>query len=386
MRRVLLALGCLAIAAALLAYALGSSHRRAHSARAVPVAPAPGAVAPRPGWLGLNGNTSNYLGPIDTFSRAGVVFDRNLELEAGSLPGEGAPGTPAAELPGRLAEEHLLGMSPVAVIDYRGYGRPGYEFREDPEFPRRRSAAEAAAGRQTIAGYVAGFIRSAAAIRALAGARDPGTEVRFEVMNEPWGNTTPAYDAGEYAEVLAALLPAAAAAGIPARDIYVAATGAACTAGSCRANGWVPALYRAEPALRQEIAGWYLHPYGPPTGVDELDDGGIQAVPLIRAGMASGRENLIVSEVGFCSRDVNNPSGSPAGSDCHGAPVLSSEAAAASLQRTLEEALVYHREGWLVALIVYSRNDGGWAMQLPGGALTPSGRVLLRFASAQAPG
>jgi hypothetical protein len=379
-RRLLAAFCCWAILGAILPGALTPSSRLIGAGAPVALTPA------RPGWLGLNGNTSTYLGPVDTFSKAGVVFDRNLELQAGRLPGEGAQGTPEGELVQRLAEAHALGMSPVAVVDYRGYGRPGYEFREDPEFPSRRSPAEVAQGRSSISAYVAGFVRSATAIRRLAAARFAGTEVRFEVINEPWGYTSPQYDPGAYAEVLAALLPAATAAGIPARDIYAAATGEACSPGGCRANEWVAGMYRAEPALRQEIEGWYLHPYGPPTGVGELANGGIQAVPLIRSQIASGRDNLIVSELGFCARDVNNPAGVPEGVDCHGAPAVSATQAAGELTITLEEARVYHREGWLRALIVYSRNDGGWAMQLPGGTLTPSGRALLRFAAAAGSG
>ncbi len=309
------------------------------------------------------------------------MFDRNLELQAGRLPGEGAPGTPEGELEHRLAEDHRLGMSPVAVIDYRGYGRTGYEFREDPDFPSPRDAAETATGQASIEEYVRGFVASAAAIRRLAGQRYPGTEVRFEVMNEPWAYTTPQYNAARYGEVVAALLPAATAAGIPAQDIFVAATGEGCTAQGCQANAWVADMYRAEPALRSEIEAWYLHPYGPARGSTDYGNGGIQAVPVIRGGMASGRENLIISELGFCARDVNNPSGLSEGVNCHGAPALSGAEAAASLRSILEQARVYHPEGWLRALIIYSRNDGGWAMQLPGGALTPSGRALLRFAA-----
>ena len=323
---------CLAIIGAILPGRIDPSSHVAGLSAPVLLAPA------KPGWLGLNGNSSNYLGPIDTFSRAGVVFDRNLELQAGQLPGEGPPGSPERALLERLAVDHSLGMSPVAVIEYRGYGRPGFEFHEDPEFPSRRTAAETAQGRGTIDAYVQGFIRSALAIRRLAAARYPGTVVRFEAMNEPWGYTTPQFDGGSYGEVIAALLPAATAAGIPAQDIYVAATGEGCSAGRCRAGGWVPAMYRAEPILRRVIGGWYLHPYGPAEGVTIYENGGIQAVPLVRDGMESGRDNLIVSELGFCARDVNNPSDLPEGVSCHGAPALSSTEAAASLRRSLEQA------------------------------------------------
>lgn len=387
MKRLLVILAALAITASILALSLSSSpsRRPAHSALTRRAPGGPATIAPRPGWLGLNGNTVDYLGPIDTFSRAGVVFDRDIDLQAGSLPA-GATGTPGGEARRVLAEDHALGMSPVAVIEYGGYGRPGTEFQPDPQFPHNRSPAEAARGSGTIAAYVAGFLRTAGAILQLTATRYPGTEVRFEVMNEPWGNTSPQYGAAEYAEVVAALLPAAVEAGIPARDIYVAATGESCSAAGCRANDWVAQMYRTEPSLRQEVQGWYLHPYGPAGGLTPYANGGIEAVPLIRASMASGRDNLIVSEIGFCASDVNNPAGAEAGVACHGAQALSSAQAATSLVKVLERARAYHRQGWLGALIVYSRNDGGWAMQLPGGALTPSGRALLSFAKGEPAG
>jgi len=70
--------------------------------------------------------------------------------------------------------------------------------------------------------------------------------VLFEPINEPWGYTTPQYGGAQYADVIAALLPAARAAGIPLDDIYVAATGKGCTAtGECMSNGWLTSMYAA---------------------------------------------------------------------------------------------------------------------------------------------
>jgi hypothetical protein len=346
---------------------------------------APGKLIERhagvPGWLGLNGNSSRYLGPLDAFSRHGVVYDRNLELTAGDLPGEPRPGTAAGELGLRLKSDHELGMTPVVVIEYRGYGRAGYEFRPDPEFPGAPGSSAAEASGTSVSAYVTGFVRSADAILKLVGERYPGMHVLFEAMNEPWGYTTPQYEGAQYAHVIAQLLPAASAAGIPAQDIYVGATGKGCeVGGGCVANGWVQAMYKAEPALRDQVEGWYLHPYGPPSGLLEYDNGGIQSLPLVRGAIASGRDNVIVSEVGFCADDVNNPRSIPGGVDCHGTAATNGASAASLLGAMLAQAEIYHHEGWLKALIVYSRNDGGWAMQVNGGALTPSGRALLAFA------
>jgi hypothetical protein len=139
-------------------------------------------------------------------------------------------------------------------------------------------------------------------------------------------------------------------------------------------------MYRARPALTREVEGWYLHPYGPPTGSHEEDSGGIESVPRVQAEMTSGQNNIIVSELGFCALDVN------AGQGCGHERVAHSIEAAALLTQTLESAAEYHAAGWLRALLIYSRNDGGWAMQIPQGILTAQGEALESFADAQRTG
>jgi hypothetical protein len=133
------------------------------------------------------------------------------------------------------------------------------------------------------------------------------------------------------------------------------------------------------------VHGWYLHPYGPAAGSVAEDSSGIESVPHVQAEMESGQNNLIISELGFCALDVN------AGQACGIQRVAHSVEAAALLTTTLERAEEYHRAGWLRALLVYSRNDGGWAMQVAHGALTAQGEALEAFAdpgrsSAAAPG
>jgi hypothetical protein len=90
--------------------------------------------------------------------------------------------------------------------------------------------------------------------------------------------------------------------------------------------------------------------------------------------MTSGQNNLIVSEVGYCAKDVNE------GIGCSGAE--ESVTAAANLAEMLDNAQPYHEAGWLRALLVYSRSAGGWAMQIePGvGTLTRQGKALDAFA------
>ncbi len=70
---------------------------------------------------------------------------------------------------------------------------------------------------------------------------------------------TPQYNGKEYANAIAEVLSQASTAGIPLSDIYVGAIG----------KKWVSGMYEAQPKLETEIQGWYLHPYGPPSGTHE---------------------------------------------------------------------------------------------------------------------
>jgi hypothetical protein len=332
-------------------------------------------------WLGLDGDSisnpasGNWLGPVDLFARHEIAYDRTFELVAGQLPSQvgSSRGHEWSRFEDGLAYDHEYGMIPVSVIEYRGYP-PVYT--SDPNFPQNRAAGEA--GKDTIAGYVAGFVRSARAVLRLIARRYPGMPVLFEPINEPWGYTTPQYNGAEYADVIAALLPRAVAAGIPLSDIYVGAIGEGCAA-SCVADGWVPAMYAAQPALETEIQGWYLHPYGPAHGIGEGGEPGIESLPLVQAQMTSGQSNIIVSEVGYCDDQLNRTLEDP---PCEGGGEPAATATR-ELTRMLDVALRYHDEGWLRALIVYDRNAGGWAMQeYPSRALSPAGQALVAFARA----
>lgn len=312
-------------------------------------------------WLGLNGNSSTYLGPLRTFVERGVVYDRSAAIDwtAGERLREGSRQTAAGKA---IARDIASGMIPTITIEYRGYEGG---FKSDPRFPTE------AAGSHSLSEYVNGFVSSATEILHAY----PTAGVLFEPINEPWGYTTPEFDAAQYAAVIARLLPAAQAAGIPLTDIYVAATGADLNAAEDVVSGWVQAMYSAQPQLRSEIEGWYLHPYGPPSGTEFHHSRGIESLPATQAEMTSGQNNIIVSEAGYCALDLNG------GSPCNAPSRETGQQAATALAQMLEKALPYREEGWLKALIVYSRNDRGWAMQVPGGRLTPSGEALESFAS-----
>ncbi len=311
--------------------------------------------APSWPWLGLDGNNSTSLGPAGEFSGHGIVYDRSgpVEWTAGELAREGGAPTAGGRALGR---DLANGMVPVVTIEYRGYSG---DYQPDAAFPSD------ARGHDTLAEYVSGFVASASSILAAY----PNRGILFEPINEPWGYTTPQFDGGEYADVIAKLLPAARGAGIPLASVYVGATG----------GHWVTQMYAARPGLRSEVAAWYLHPYGPPRGTSPEDLGGIQSLPAVQAEMTSGQSNVIVSEVGFCALDVNGARSCGHDTFAHGVE------AADALHEMLVNAQPYHEAGWLRALLVYSRNDGGWAMQLAGGTLTAQGRTLLAFAEAQEP-
>jgi hypothetical protein len=291
-------------------------------------------------WLGLNDNSASYLGPVGQFAAHHVVYDRD-EYTAGQLP------TRHDSLH-RAVTHHMI---PDVVIEYAGYTGRGFG-RLDPRFPQG----------EAIARYVDGFVRTATAIlRAY-----PGRRILFEPINEPYGYATPA----QYAAVIAELLPAAERAGIPLDRVYVAAYG----------KGWVPAMYAAQPALRTLIQGWYFHPYGPPFGAADGYSAGIQSLPHVQDEMNSGQSNIIVSEIGWCAMDVNH------GEACAQPRTSSAGQAAQRLMEGLDNALPMRRAGWLRALLVYSRTDGGWAMQTSPGVLTEQGRTLIRFAQSHPDG
>jgi IPT/TIG domain len=298
------------------------------------------AYDPSPGgpWLGLNGNSLTFLGPVEAFVEHGALYDRSdaVEWVAGETLAQGGDG---------LAASIKDGMIPDVTIEFAGYSGCSFHSQCLP-------TSEAA-----IDSYVNGFIATATEIRA----KYPAAGIPFEAINEPWGYGS----AGQYAAILARLLPAAARAHIPLTQIYAGAY----------EHGWVQDLYQAQPGLQSEVEGWYLHPYAG----DRAPDEGIASLPGIQAEMTSGQNNLIVSEMGFCAPDVND-----AGDKCSGAPAETrdSSEAAALLEGELKAALPFHQAGWLRALIVYSRNDGGWAMQLKGGALTAQGAAFERFAEA----
>ena len=343
-------------------------------------------------WLGLDGNSTSgpydnqWLGPADEFSRDGIVYDRDFDLTAGSLPRESEPASSGGNVvEDRLRLDHEYGMIPVSVIEFSGYTG---DLQPDPAFPAaERTAAEQAQGRTTVAQYVAGFIRTASSLLSIAAADYPGMPVLLEPMNEPWGYTTPRDNGAQYAQVIAALLPAARAAGIPPADIYVSAFGADGQPGpggaaQDLAPGWIPAMYAAEPSLQSEIQGWYFHPYGPASGTEFSDSEGIQSLPAVRAQMTSGQDNIIVSEVGYCAHSE--------GDDCHEsgkAEVQTRRQAASALTQMLYNALPYREAGWLRALIVYGRGDGGWSMQdYATRGLTAQGEALRAFALAHGGG
>lgn len=291
---------------------------------------------PSGNWLGLNDNSANYLGPVDRFVADRIVYDRE-EYAAGRLPSRG-------DSLHRAIAHHMI---PDVVIEYAGYTGEGFG-RIDPNFPSG----------EAIARYVSGFVRTAKAIRRAY----PGRRILFEPINEPWGHAT----AAQYAAVIARLLPAARSAAIPLDSIYVGAYG----------KGWVPAMYAAAPGLRTLVEGWYFHPYGPSVGAANGYSGGIQSLPHVQAEMTSGQNNIIVSEIGWCAGNVNH------GAAC-GQPRTSSDRQAAHLLiESLDNALPLRRAGWLRALLVYSRSDGGWAMELPHAVLTESGRALVGFGRA----
>ena len=319
----------------------------------------------RPGWLGLNYNSSARSGRVDDFARRGVVWDRlgSLELGAGQTPSNDG------SLARGLARSLHAGMVPDVVIN-TVTGPTGCATN-----PNTSNLCQPISAHDALT-YVRGFVATVRSIRR----RYPHDRIVFEPTDEPWswaappGTLSGRLAAGEFAALLARLLPAVRAAGIPLSVIYVPATGTLDDG-----TQWIMDLYAARPCLapgRQScgpIEGWNLHPYGPP----EDATAGIRSVPRLRSSMRSGEGNLVISEIGFCASNVQS------GAQCDENRtdiVGTSTETTRWLTETLDLARPMHDAGWLKALILWDRSGGGWSMQIPGGQLTAQGVTLSRFA------
>ncbi len=332
-------------------------------------------------WLGLNYNSDAGVGRARDFVAYGIVYDRDGRIE----PDAGQTATPRSTLGRGLSASLAAGMTPDVEID------PANAPGGCTTNPNPAALCLPTSGAQ-IESYVTGFVATAQSVLAAF----PGKRILFEPMDEPWQwgsppGTPPGYSAAaEYAAVLARLLPAVAAAtgpSIPLADVYVPATGLLSDGSS-----WIPDLYRAQPCLAPgggscaagerptPIAAWNVHPYGLPGSSTE----GIGSLPVIRAGMRSGQNNIVASELGFCATDVgldtNCAENRP---DIAG----NSSQVAGWLTDSLRQALPMHRAGWLKALIIWARSypfqEGGtgWGMQKPDRSLTAMGSALVQFAS-----
>jgi hypothetical protein len=353
-----------AVVLSLSVYLTGTGSGEAPPAVTPPLPTTP-AASGSSAWLGLNYNSGSRTGALRDFVERGIVYDREgkLEVRAGRTTGTDP------EFRSGLARSYRAGMIPDIQVD-PATGPRGCQNDPIPvSFCLPTHEAD-------ISSYVHGFVRTAASVLH----RYPRHLALFEPTDEPWtwpsppGSSSGVRAARQYAAILAQLLPAARAAKIPLREIYVPATGVLADGSS-----WIPDLYRAQPCLSPgpatcgPIEGWNLHPYGIPQSSSE----GIDSVPSIRRQMRTGEDNLVVSEIGFCATDVNN------GKACDlNRPDIdaTSDQTAAWLQTTLSEAARMHRAGWLKALIIWERSGTGFAMQNDNGTLTASGRVLDLFA------
>jgi hypothetical protein len=290
-------------------------------------------------WLGLNGNHIPGFGALDFWSQLGVVYDR-IEIDIGSTTdadGEALLTTVASSVSN--------GMIPVIVIEPTGYSGAG------------SMALPTGAGIPTFA---AGFVSIALSVMAAY----PAVPILFEITNEPWFYT--GATGGQYADLVVATLQACQSANITLDRVYTMVNN----------TTWLTAMYTEQPTLGTMVEGWSMHPYGPPPPGFTGDGEGIAYVGNFRQNLKSGANNILISEVGFWTPDVN---GGASGGPGALSSAFNSTQAALWMTELLQTALTYRQAGWLKALLIYHRNDGGWAMQLSDGSLTAQGSVLASF-------
>jgi streptogramin lyase len=299
-------------------------------------------------WLGLNANYGEQgEATVGEFKGHQVVYDRGYGLEW--LAGEkGTLGTWTGDY---LAASLSHGFIPVITVEYAGW------------IPWNKVSSPLPSG-AALETYVNNFVTTVKSVRQMY----PTQKILFEPMNEPYGNGTGA----QYANIVAPLLSRLQEEGVPLDTVYLAAWGHDLVNG----EPWIPEMYAAQSSLKTLARGWYFHPYGPPNGPVVNDNEGIASVPTVQAQMFSGQNNIIVSELGFCSL----------GTKCTEGPTNSHAESASQAGQWLGEALnnavPMRKAGWLRALIVYNRTAVGWEMGNTG-ALTPSGQALETFGDAQ---
>lgn len=295
-------------------------------------------IPPQVPWLGLNGNsqaaTSGY-GPLTRWSSIGIVYDR-LDVQQPA-----APSTIVALVNASVA----AGMIPVINVESSGY---------------RGGAMPTGTAITAFANYFVSVVQAVQAAQ-------PNVRCLFEIENEPWGSWywTNA-GAAVYADEVVGVIQACQAANIDLTVIYP----------MVQDENFVSSMYTQQPTLKTTAApeGWSVHPYGvPPPGFNTGD--GIAWVPTLRPNLSSGQDNILISEIGFDAGGVNGAAVSPGG----GPTTWNDKEAVSFLYATLRKAQEYRDAGWLTALLLYSRNDSGWAMELAGGTLTALGTMLSQF-------
>ena len=289
-------------------------------------------------WLGLNGNSLSGYGPVTgvgSYVSLGFVYDRLEFTQPATI-------TSAASSSGvTLATSIANGMIPVVLIEPSTYGS---------------GAIPSGANITTFANYVVAQIEAVEAAY-------PDAGILYEIINEPWttGNFSPAPTAANHADVVKGVCDACIAAGLDMTRIYFQVQNPA----------WLSGMYAQQSTLETEVQGWAVHPYGaPPPGYASSTTQGIASVPVLRAGMQSGADNILISEVGIRDYSV------VAGHSTDENTALDGTTAGIWARQIIDCARAYHAEGWLKALLWYNRNSDSWATNAAGGALTNIGTAL----------
>lgn len=284
-------------------------------------------------WLGLNRNAAySYLGAINDFTKHGIVWDR-VAIEAGKTSG-----TEWNEVKASVE----AGMAVMVLIQSAGEKYP-------------ESTAE-------IETYAKELVKTVKAIREAY----PVAELYFEIINEPYFATAE-QEPAKYATILVEVFARCEAASIPLSVLVAAGRG----------KGWITGLYTAQSSLKTKIEGWSLHPYGAANGAEGWNSLGVQSVMALRAEMASGQNNIFITEIGWWVEGVN-------GATTVEPPKAESiKQAAEFLETAVKHAWRYHSSGWLKAYIIYGRGQTGFGLEETGAKINKAGEALIKFAEEQ---
>lgn len=196
----------------------------------------------------------------------------------------------------------------------------------------------------------------------------------FEIINEPQGKGPHGSNAGDYANIVKAVIEKCKAEGITGAEFLITASGDYQKKNSLGENiptfstlpneeGWVHDMFAAQPSLKaggaNEIKAWVTHNYGRAAEITHETQGGFAAGIAIRESVifngGGGYNNWFMTEMGFANTGTAS-----------GRNVASETEQNTCTKEYVELAMLAAEAGWLTLLNIYADGEGEAQWQVYG--------------------